>query len=85
MDLFPVYVVVFAASVIALLAAWVGIIGCVDLMREAWQAMKGREWKWPEGTNGVYGPGEQPPLTGPGAKPPRETFTTGRARNGDAP
>jgi hypothetical protein len=29
-------------------------------MKAAWQAMEGREWRWPEGTNGVYGPGDEP-------------------------
>jgi hypothetical protein len=77
MDFFPVYVVGFAVIVIAILAAWLFAISCMDLMREAWEAMRGREWRQPEGP--LWGPGKQPP------KPPRETFTTGRARNGDAP
>ena len=60
MELFPAYVVGFTGIVIAILAAWLFAISCMDLMRDAWEAMKGREWKWPEGRNGVYGPGEQP-------------------------
>ena len=55
-DLFPAYVVGFAVIVIALMAAWVFLISCMDLMRGAWEAMKGREWRWPEGP--LRGPGD---------------------------
>ena len=54
----------FSIGVIAISATWIGLHWCCGQMVDAWQAMKGREWKWPEGRNGVYGPGEEPTKKG---------------------
>jgi hypothetical protein len=59
-DLFPLYVMWWAVGVIVVMLGWIFVIWCGDEMKGAWDAMKGREWKWPEGRNGVYGPGDEP-------------------------
>jgi hypothetical protein len=59
-ELFPIYVVGWASIVIVVMLTWVFLIWCGDEMRDAWGAMEDREWRWPEGTNGVYGPGDEP-------------------------
>ena len=59
-DLFTEMVFWFALGVVVLMALWIGLDYSIREMRETWQAMEGREWRWPEGTNGVYGPGDEP-------------------------
>ena len=59
-ELLAVCVLCWAVGVVAIMLVWVFLIHCGDLMKAAWQAMEGREWRWPEGTNGVYGPGDEP-------------------------
>jgi hypothetical protein len=59
-ELFPIYVFWWAVGVIALMLGWIFVIHCWDQMKGAWDEMKGREWRWPEGTNGVYAPGDEP-------------------------
>jgi hypothetical protein len=59
-DLFPLYVVGWAVIAVVIMLTWVFLIWCGDEMRSAWDAMRDREWRWPEGTNGVYGPGDEP-------------------------
>ena len=55
-DLFPLYVVGWAAMVVTLMLLWIFLIWCGDEMKGAWDAMKGREWRWPEGP--LMGPGQ---------------------------
>ena len=59
-ELLAVCVLCWAVGVVAIMLVWVFLIHCGDLMKAAWQAMEGREWRWPEGTNGVYAPGDEP-------------------------
>ena len=54
---FPLYVMWWAVGCVALMATWIFLIHCIDEMVGAWRAMRGREWRWPEG-----------PLLGPGDK-----------------
>ena len=55
-DLFPLYIVGWAAMVVTLMLVWIFLIWCGDEMKDAWDAMKGREWRWPEGP--LQGPGQ---------------------------
>ena len=48
-ELLAVCVLWWAVGVVAIMLVWVFLIHCGDLMKGAWQAMKGREWRWPEG------------------------------------
>jgi hypothetical protein len=59
-ELLAVCVLWWAVGVVAIMLVWVFLIRCGDLMKAAWQAMEGREWRWPEGTGGVYGPCDEP-------------------------
>ena len=56
----PLYfwVILFAGCIVTLTLTWIGLDWCIYEMREAWKAMEGREWRWPEGN--AYGPGKEP-------------------------
>jgi hypothetical protein len=57
-ELFAEMVFYYALTVVLLCLAWMFLHFGIYEMREAWKAMKGRAWRWPEGD--IYGPGDEP-------------------------
>ena len=55
---FAFLIIVFTGCVVSLTVTWVGLDWCIWEMRGAWNDMKDREWRWPEGP--LYAPGKEP-------------------------
>jgi hypothetical protein len=52
------WVMLFAGCTVIFAWTWIGLDWCIWQMSEAWEYMKHREWRYPEGE--LYGPGKEP-------------------------